>query len=274
MEHTNHYPNLTDAENKWLLLSAALRPDASVDDLINAFITVFPDRAEHDALTEKQIRDTLTRRFNDVLYRKDRGYAEMIAEKRNDMQQAFDAGFAVLNPLAQMNFYEQTFTDPKSKPSEKFKAINDAEKLKARLFPPPTDQQLAEIDRLRKRLKKEAARKRKGLSRRVERKRFTAVYDTLPEPLQKEIENHPDADWSTDSERTVAVLERHDRTEQRAAMVSSLPDDWAEFLSDAAILEIDEKLSHGGLDALTPDEVDALIASYLDRERKAAREAL
>ena len=274
MENTTHYPNLNDAENKWLVLSAALRPDASVDDLINSFLAVFPDRTQHDGLTPKQIRETLTSRFNDILYRTDRGYAPCIAEKRNEYQHAFTQAFAVLNPLAQMNFYEQTFTDPKSKPSEKFKAINDAEKLKARLFPPPNERQLAEIDRQRNRIKKEAEGKRKGLSRRVERKRFHAVYDTLPEPIQKEIENHPDADWYTDLERTAAVLERHDRTQERAALDSSLPDDWADFLSDVAILEISEQLSNGGIDEMTPDALDALIHSYLDPQRKAAIDAL
>ena len=173
-----------------------------------------------------------------------------------------------------MNFYELTFTHEKSKPSDKFKAINDAEKLKARLFPPPTDQLLAETRRQQTMLEKEAARKRKLLSRRVERKRFHAVYDTLPETLRKEIDNLPDADWYTDSERTAAVLERHDRTSERAAMETDLPDDWADFLSDVAILEIDEQLSNGGIDERTPDEVDALIASYLDPQRKAAIEAL
>ena len=278
MEQTNHYPNLTDAEKKWLVLSAALRPDASVDDLINSFLVVFPDRTQHDGLTPKQIRETLTSRFNDILYRTNRGYAPCIAEKRNEIQHAFTQAFAVLNPLALLNFYEQTFTDPKAKPSDKFKAINDAEKLKARLFPPPTPTQQKEIDRQqykqRERLKKEAEGKRKWLSRRVDRKRFHAVYDALPETLQKEIENHPEADEFSDEELMREVLAREGMTEQRAAMVSDLPYDWAEFLSDVAILEIDEKLSNGGLDEMTPDEVDALILSYLDRERKAAIEAL
>ncbi|MDD9975720.1 MAG: hypothetical protein OXU27_17045 [Candidatus Poribacteria bacterium] len=40
------------------------------------------------------------------------------------------------------------------------------------------------------------------------------------------------------------------------------------------ILEIDEQLSNGGLEKMTPDEVDALIQSYLDPQRKAAIDAL
>ena len=275
METTNHYPNLTDAENKWIVLSAALRPDASVDDLINSFLAVFPDRTQHDGLTPKQIRETLTSRFNDILYRTDRGYAPCIAEKRNEYQHAFTQAFAVLNPLAQMNFYEQTFTDKKSKPSEKFKAINDAEKLKARLFPPPTPTQLAESDRQQKTLKKKADDTRKRLYWRVYRKRLSAVYNALPETIQKEIDTYPDADEYSDREIMDAVLERQgNRTQERKALVSNLPADWTEFLSAGAILEIDEKLSPGGLNEMTPDALDALIHSYLDRERKAAIDAL
>lgn len=236
------------------------------------FLAVFPDRAEHDGLTEKQIRETLTRRFNDILYRTDRGYAPCIAEKRNEYQQAFTSAFAVLNPLALMNFYEQTFTDPKSKPSDKFKAINDAEKLNARLFPPRKSRHNAETQRQQTMLEKEAKIKRHGLWERVSRKRFHAVYDTLPETLQKEIKNCPDgySEW----ELMEDVLERDAMTQQRKAMESDLPDDWAEFLSDVAILEISDSFSNGGLDEMTPDEVDALIHSYLDRERKAAINAL
>ena len=43
---------------------------------------------------------------------------------------------------------------------------------------------------------------------------------------------------------------------------------------DVAILEIDEKLSHGGIDEMTPDALDALIHSYLDPQCKAAINAL
>lgn len=102
--------------------SAALRTDASVDDLIDSFLLVFPQRAEHDGLTEKQIRQTLTSRINDILYRKARGYAETIDAKRNEYQQIFTAAFSMLNPITLMNFYEQTFADPNSKPSDKFRA--------------------------------------------------------------------------------------------------------------------------------------------------------
>lgn len=269
---TNHYPNLTDAENKWLVLSAALRPDASVDDLINSFIAVFPDRTQHDGLTPKQIRETLTSRFNDILYRTDRGYAEIIAEKRQEYEQMFAAAFAVLNPLVLLNFYEQTFTDPKSKPSEKFKAINDAEKLKTRLFPPPTPTQQKESDRQQTMLEKEAKDKRDRLWERVHDKRFYAVYDTLPETLQKEIDDCPDG--YSESEQMEDVLEREGMTEQRAAMESDLRWNWAEFLSDVAILEISDRFSNGGIDEMTPDAVDALIRSFLDPQRKAAINAL
>ena len=70
------------------------------------------------------------------------------------------------------------------------------------------------------------------------------------------------------------VLERENMTTERAAMETDLPYDWAEFLSDVAILEIDEQLSNGGIDDRTPDEVDALIQSYLQPQRKNAIDAL
>ena len=163
------------------------------------------------------------------------------------------------------------FTDPKSKPSDKFKAINDAEKLKAHLFPPPTPQEQREIDRQQRHLKDEATQKREWLPRRVSRKRFHAVYDTLPEPLQKEIDDCPSG--YSEEEQMIDVLERENMTTERAAMESDLHD-WADFLSDVAILEIDQRLSNGGLDEMKPDEVDALIQSYLDPQRKAAIDAL
>lgn len=85
MEHTNNFPNLNDAEKGWLVQSAALRTDATVEDLIDSFLVLFPDRATHEGLTPQQIRETLTSRFNDILYRKDRGYAETIDNKRNEL---------------------------------------------------------------------------------------------------------------------------------------------------------------------------------------------
>ena len=126
---TKNYPNLNTDEKNWLVEAAALRPDANVDALIDSFLVLFTDRREHDGITTAEIRDTLKSRFNDILYRLSRGYSENIDQKKKEYETIFTAVFAVLNPLAQMNFYEQMFTDPKSKPSDKFKAINDAEKL-------------------------------------------------------------------------------------------------------------------------------------------------
>lgn len=162
---TNHYPNFNENETRWLVQSAALRPDANVDDLIHSFIAVFPDRAKHDGLTEVEIHETLISRINDLIYRKDRGYAEIIAEKRQEFQEMFSTAFAVLNPLSLLNYYEQTFTNPKSEPSDKFKAILEAEKLKARLFPPPTPRQQGEIDRQLNHMKKRRRTKEMSYSR-------------------------------------------------------------------------------------------------------------
>jgi len=269
---TKNYPNLNTDEKNWLVEAAALRPDANVDALIDSFLVLFPDRTEHDGITTAEIRDTLKSRFNDILYRLSRGYSENIDQKKKEYETIFTAVFAVTNPLAQMNFYEQMFTDPKSKPSDKFKAINDAEKLKARLFPPPTPEEQRQRDRQQRHLKDEATQKREWLSRCVERKRFHAVYNALPETLQEEIDDCPSG--YSEEEQMRDVLVRENMTTERTAMETDLPYDWAEFLSDVAILEIDEQLSNGGINEMTPDEVDALIQSYLQPQRKAAIEAL
>ena len=189
MEHTNHYPNLTDAEKQWLLKTAALRPEANVEDLMNSFLTLFPDRTQHDGLTTTEIRQKLTSRFNDILYRTDRGYAPCIAEKRNDIQQAFAGVFAVLNPLAQMNFFEQMFTDPKAKPSDKFKAIQEAETLNKRVKAAAEKQadhqrKIQEEQELLERMFRET---RDELYWRVSEIAFQSFLATLPEPLQEQI---------------------------------------------------------------------------------------
>lgn len=261
MEQTNNYPNLNDAENKWLLLSAALRPDASVDDLINSFITVFPDRAEHDGLTEKQIRQTLTSRFNDILYRKDRGYAQGIAEKRNEMQQAFDAGFAVLNPLAQMNFYEQMFTDPKSKPSDKFKAINDAEKLKARLFgesPKKSPAQRAEALKTY-----EIKTLREKIADIIDTKRFAAVYSTFSDTLKEKIKTTANEERIGLQEACRWVLDEEGMHAEAEMMRKCVSDKRMTDMPPNALVALSDRLLHGRSDDLSISEIDARIDEIL-----------
>lgn len=272
MEITPNYPNFNETEKSWLVQSAALRTDANVDDLIDSFLAVFPQRAEHEGLTQKQIRETLTSRINDILYRKARGYAETIESKRQEYQHIFTAAFSVLNPLALMNFYEQTFADPNSKPSDKFKAIQAAEKLNATLFPEPTEEQRQQTRRQQNLLKEQASNTRESLSWRVHRKRFHAVYDHLDEELQTEIKDCPDgySEW----ELMQDVLHREGMTDELQKLKSDISFTDYKFLSDVAILEIDETLSNGGLEEMSIDEVDALIISYLDKERTAVIETL
>lgn len=276
MEITPNYPNFNDAENNWLVQSAALRTDATVDDLIDSFLAVFPDRTQHDGMTQEQIRETLTSRFNDILYRKARGYAETIDNKRNEYQQIFTAAFSVLNPLAMMNFYEQTFADPNSKPSDKFKAIQAAEKLNAKLFPEPTDEQQKQIQRQKSLLKKEAENKRSALYWRLREKRFHSVFDPLDEALQKEIQTEieEDTDGFSEWEIMQEVLHRKGMNDELQKLNPDISITDCKFLSDVASLEIDETLSNGGIEEMSPDEVDALIKSYLDKERAAAIETL
>lgn len=276
MQHTNNFPNLNDAEIGWLVQSAALRTDANVEDLIDSFLLVFPQRAEHDGLSNEQIRETLTSRFNDILYRKDRGYAETIDNKRQEYQQVFTAAFSVLNPLAMMNFYEQTFTDKNSKPSDKFKAIQAAEKLNATLFPPPTDEQQKQRKRQQNLLKEQAKKKRDGLYWRIRKKRFRTVFYPLDEALQKEIEKEikEDTDGYYEWKIMEDVLHRYGMTDDIQKLKTDISITDCTFLSDVAILEIDEQLSNGGIDEMSPDEIDALIKSYHDKERNATIETL
>ena len=276
MQQTNNFPNLNETEKGWLVQSAALRNDASVDDLIDSFLLVFPDRTQHDGMTPKQIRETLTSRFNDILYRKARGYAETIDNKRNEYQQIFTAAFSVLNPIALMNFYEQTFADPKSKPSDKFKAIQAAEKLNDKIFPPPTDEQLQQRIRQQNLLKEQAKNKRSKLYWRLREKRFQSVYETLDEALQTEIqtENKADRGGLADGEIMEDVLHRYGMTDEIQKLNPDISFTDCTFLSDVAILEIDERLSNGGIDQMSPDAIDALIKSYLEPERNATIETL
>lgn len=138
-----HYPNLKASEKDWLVQTAALRESASIEELINSFLLICPERATHEGLTETQIREKLTRRFNDILNRKDSTAAETVKEKRQmfleALEDAVDTSYAVGNPIALMNFYESIFTDKNAKNSDKFKAIKEYRALRDQLFPESKD---------------------------------------------------------------------------------------------------------------------------------------
>ena len=257
---TNPYPNLNTDEKNWLV-EAARRPDANVDALIDSFLVLFPDRREHDGLTEKQIRETLKSRFNDILYRKDRGYAEQIAEKRNEYEQTFTSVFAVLNPIAQMNFYERIFTDPKSKPSDKFKAINDAEKLKARFFgesPKTSPAERAEALKT-----SEITTLRKKLFDIIDRKRYNAVRATLSDTLKEKIENRSKEEHFTKEEAQRIVLEEEGMHEAAEMMRKSFSDHRMKDMPPNALVALSDRLLHGRSDDLSIDEIDAIIDEIL-----------
>ena len=269
---SQNYPNFSKDETEWLVQSAALRPDANVEHLIDSFLTIFPHRAKHEGMRIEEIRQTLRSRINDTLYRKARGYAADIDIKRKEYAPIFSAVFSVVNPLAQMNFYEKTFSDPESKPSDKFKAIQAAEKLKAILFPPSLQHEQLEIKRQQQILKREAKDVRKRLYFFVNQHRILSIYTQLDPSLQEEIREGIMDDKM--EERMRDVLEREGMDDKLGALYTDISFKDYEFLSDAMILDLDEQLSNGGIKNMTPDEVDALIQSHLDKERRVAIEGL
>ena len=171
-----------------------------------------------------------------------------------------------------MNFYEQIFSNPKSKPSDKFKAIQAAEKLKAILFRQPHQHEEMEIKRQQQILKREAKDVRKRLYFFVNQHRILSIYTQLDPSLQEEIREGIMDD--TMEERMRDVLEREGMDDKLGALYTDISFKDYEFLSDATILDLDEQFSNGGIKNMTPDEVDALIQSYVDKERTAAIEGL
>ena len=250
MDIPKHYQSLNEKEKQWLVQSAALRPDASVEDFIDSFLVLFPERATHEGVTEAKIRKILTSRFNDILYRKERGYAETIAEKRSEYQQTFSAHFAVLNPLALLNYYEQIFTSEKSKPSDKFKAIQAADALNKRIVQ-------EEINRQQAAQKKQIKRNRERLFTYLNWKRFDAVYDTLDEKLQAEIEQY-------DTQKMLKVLEREGMVAEMITLMTQIPRKTFWQLDDDAINSLNELYESKIIQDMSFLEYHELILSSLD----------
>ena len=274
---TKNYPNLNDVEIGWIEQAASFRPDANVEDLINSFLIVFPERGTHDALTGAQIREKLTQRFNDVLYRKDRGYAMNIMHKRQEYAEMFTQTFSVLNPLSMLNFYEQIFTNPKSKPSDKFKAITEAEKLKARLFGEEKPTKKSALERAEEMRSHEINELREKLSKSIEKKRYTSVYSNLPDALKERIKEQYESAKKYDEDD-----DRYYRVESMAEIVkrvlndNNMHDEWnimAKYyypdprmkdMPPYAIVALSDRLLHGRIDALSIQEIDAIIDEILD----------
>lgn len=265
MKKTNHYLNLTQDEKKWLLRAAALRKDASVDELIDSFLVLFPDRTQHEELTHEQIREKLTSRFNDVLYRTDRGYASKIAEKRDEYEQMFSSAFAVLNPLAQLNFYEQTFTHPKSKPSDKFKAINDAEKLKARLFPETPSPKTSPTQRATAMTDTEIKNLREKISGILYRKRYWSVRSQLSQDLKEKVKKRLKAEYLGDAEAHAEVLEEEGMHEAAKMMRLCIHDERISEMPPPALVALSDRLLYGRSNALSIVEIDPLLDEILHR---------
>ena len=242
--------NLNEKEKQWLVQSAALRPDANVADFIDSFLVLFPERASDENFTEAEIRKILTSRFNDILYRKERGYVETIAEKRKEYQQTFSAHFGVLNPLSLLNYYEKVFNSKDSKHSDKFKAIQAAADLNKRIVQ-------EEIQRQNTERKAEIERFRESLRITLNWKRFDAVYDNLDEELQAEIEQN-------DTQKMLKVLEREGMVEELTTLLKEIPVKTFGKLDDAAIDELNQLYEAKVITSMTFEEYYELLLSSFD----------
>ena len=261
---TKNYLNFNDVELGWIEQAASLRPDANVEDLVNSFLIVFPERGTHDALTGAQIREKLTQRFNDVLYRKDRGYAVNIMRKRQEYVEMFTQTFSVLNPLSMMNFYEQIFTHPKSKPSDKFKAIAEAEKLKARLFAEEKPTKKSPHERAEAMRSYEIDDLRKKLSDGIKRKRYTSVYSKLSDALKAKIQKRLETEELGQVAACYYVLKDEDMHDEADIMDKYFSDARMTDMPDYALVALSDRLLHGRIADLSIQEIDAIIDEILD----------
>lgn len=281
---TKKYPNLTEDEINWFVNAVAFRTEANLNDLINSFFAMFPDRGTHEDMSRRTIRGILTSRFNDILHRTERGYTQIIADKRAAFQQilqdmkdqaSFKSTFSVLNALSLLHFHEQVFTDPKAKTNHKFIAIDAADALRVRIA---KEQQRAEKE------KSEAQQKEKKPLSRYENLsffntiddiigRFTEeVLQDLPETSQQEIreirESVGDDPFSTPAEDTLYILKNKG--------LSDIAEKVASILSDPRLNEIRKKLSSEGrrkftkkfskdaLKQMSINKLDALLDTYMD----------
>ena len=255
------YPYLTKDEIQWIEQSKALRPDAPIDDLITSFLALFPDRAAHPELSGEQIRQKLKTRFKDVISRRGK---ENIETRRTEYEQMFST-YAVFDPRQQLQHYESIFTDPKSKPTEKSKAIADAEKVRAKLLPEKSkavrDAEAA-VERHQFEEKRQRIQKwREDIEKILQRKQHSAVYETLDEALKAEIE-YPDR---FDRYDLLEIRDREDLHAELERLDIIRRDQRCEELSDAAVEEIYRRFYHidGTTSSLTLSELDALINAHL-----------
>ena len=250
MQLPKYFQNLDENETQWLVESAALRPDASVEDFIDSFLALFPERATHEGITTEQIRETLKRRFNDILYRKERGYPQTIKEKRQEYEPRFSSVFAVLNPRALLNHYEQIFNNPSSKQSDIFKAIQAAETLKQRIVQ-------EEINRQHAGREKQTQRNRTRCVLTFNHKRFDAIWDTLDEHLQDEIDQ-----W--DMKKMIEVLKREGMTAELQTIANAIDYSVFDKLSENALDELADEYEAGFLREMSFQEYQERILEALD----------
>ena len=253
------YPYLTKDEIQWIELSKALRSDASIDDLIKSFLGLFPDRATHQGLTEKQIHQKLKHRFKDVISRRSK---ETIKDRTAAYEQLFST-YAVLDPRQQLKHYESIFTDPKSEPSEKSKAISDAEKVRAKVLPEkPKAVRDAEAEVARKRFEnkqKSIQSWRKRIASILQRKQCWAIYQTLDAALKAEFKY---SDLYTFQE----ICRREDLQAELQRLDEIEDDERCKALSDAAVEDIYRRFFRidGTKGSLTLSELESLIDADLN----------
>ena len=278
---TNNYPNLTEDEINWLVNSAALRRKATVKDLIDSFFQVFPERTTHPDLSPRRIRDILTSRFNDILYRKQRGYTQIIADKRAvfqeilkdiEVQASFKSTFSVLNAVSLLHFHEQIFTNPKAKPSDKFKAINAAEELRVRMA---KELQAAEKEKAEAIHKEETSLYDDDeiyffhTIYNLQERYLEKVLQQLSEPLKQEIEKEINANpFNTPAEMALYTLEAKgmsDAVEKvRSIIHDPRPYEIGSKLSSSGRQKFANKFSKDTLQQMSLDELDTLLDIYID----------
>ena len=278
---TKKYPNLTEDEINWFVNAVAFRTDANLNDLIDSFFAMFPDRGTHEDMSRRTIRGILTSRFNDILYRTERGYTQIIADKRAAFQQilkdmkdqaSFKSTFSVLNALSLLHFHEQVFTDPKAKTNHKFKAIDAADALRVRIA---KKQQRAEKE------KSEAQQKEKKPLSQYENLsffntiddivvRFTEeVLQDLPETSQQEIQEHINDNLiNRPIENILYILEDKGLSDIVKKVDSILSDprlnEIRKKLSSEGRRKFTKKFSKDALKHMSIDKLDALLDTYMD----------
>ena len=279
---TTHYPNFNENELDWIETAAVLRQDANVDDLISSFLILFPERATHDGLSSDEIQEKLTSRFNDILYRKKREYTIRIQRKREELNQIFTDTLSVLNPLSQLAHFEQVFTDPKGKASDKLKAIEESGKIKNQLATPPPGEQ-AKLDAEERKFietsyyytqDKVLESQKSNLSVILHRKQFQPIFDSLPKDLQDEITNMEEKQGYLPLMEIAEYVQKEGHLEKANVISEIYRKDLLDEIPNLVVGPLTWKILTLGIQSISMDEVIALIKECVDELNKWRQEYL